>query len=132
MLTGGCFCGNVRYEVSGTPFHSTICHCVDCRRYAAAPFVAWFSVKRPELRIVHGQPKHFASSPHVVRTFCPTCGTPLTYQHDNFPDEVDISTCSLDSPDSVAPQDHTWASQKLAWVSILNTLPEHQRNRAPI
>jgi hypothetical protein len=128
MLTGGCFCGNVRYEVSGTPFHST----VDCRRCAAAPFVAWFSVKRPELRIVHGQLKRFASSPHVVRTFCPDCGTPLTYQHDNFPDEIDISTCSLDSPDAVAPEDHTWASQKLAWVSILNTLPEHQRSRAPI
>jgi hypothetical protein len=30
MLTGGCFCRNVRYEVSGEIIDSTICHCADC------------------------------------------------------------------------------------------------------
>jgi len=129
MLKGGCYCGSVRYEVSGIPFHPTVCHCVDCRRCTAAPLVAWFSVKRSEFRIVQGQPKHFASSKPVVRTFCPECGTPLTYQHDDFPDEIDISTCSLDTPDLVPPKDHTWTSQKLAWIDLSNALPHHQGNR---
>jgi hypothetical protein len=36
-LTGGCACGAVRYETDAEPFHRTLCHCVDCRRAAAAP-----------------------------------------------------------------------------------------------
>jgi hypothetical protein len=27
MLTGGCFCGHVRYEAGGVPFNPTVCHC---------------------------------------------------------------------------------------------------------
>jgi hypothetical protein len=130
MLKGGCYCGSVRYEVSGTPFDATFCHCADCRRCAAAPFVAWFSVKRSEFRVVQGEPKHFASSEAVLRTFCPDCGTPLTYQHDGFPDEIDVSTCSLDMPDLVPPEDHTWTSQKLEWIDISNALPQYRDGRS--
>jgi hypothetical protein len=45
MLTGGCFCGDIRYAVTGSPFHPTNCHCSICRRTTGAPFVAWFSVR---------------------------------------------------------------------------------------
>jgi hypothetical protein len=41
MLTGGCYCGAVRYETDGEPFHETICHCADCRRIVGAASVAW-------------------------------------------------------------------------------------------
>ena len=33
MLTGGCHCGAIRYEVEGEPQHSALCHCSDCRRH---------------------------------------------------------------------------------------------------
>ena len=36
MLEGGCFCGGIRYEVEGTPFDQTNCHCSICRRTVAA------------------------------------------------------------------------------------------------
>ena len=32
MISGRCLCGRIRYEVRGTPFHETLCHCDDCRR----------------------------------------------------------------------------------------------------
>jgi hypothetical protein len=31
MLTGGRFCGAMRYEADGKPFHETNCHCSICR-----------------------------------------------------------------------------------------------------
>jgi hypothetical protein len=43
-ITGGCFCGFVRSETTGTPCEESICHCSICRRTAGAPLVAWFSV----------------------------------------------------------------------------------------
>jgi len=51
MLQGGCFCGRIRYEVAGRPFHETNCHCSICRRTTGAPFVAWFSVRPLEFRV---------------------------------------------------------------------------------
>ena len=125
MLIGGRFCGKVRYEVLGTPFDSTICHCVDCRRATATPFVAWFSVRQSEFRFVLGASRSFASSRAVLRTLCPDCGTHLTYQHADFPDEIDISTCSLDVPEQVPPEHHTWMSQKLSWIYVSGALPKH-------
>src|ERR1700752_2191842 len=63
MLTGGCFCGKVRYEISAAPVGSTVCHCVDCRRATGAPFVGWMSVPWSAFRLVAGATKTHASSP---------------------------------------------------------------------
>ncbi|TKC89345.1 GFA family protein [Trinickia terrae] len=126
MLTGGCFCGQVRYEVSAPVADSTVCHCVDCRRVAGAAFVPWFTVERAGFRFVRGEPRMLASSAKVVRAFCPACGTHLTYQSADFPDEIDISTCSLDAPERVPPRHHTWTAQKLPWVNLSDGLPQYR------
>lgn len=128
MLQGGCFCGEIRYTASG-PFHETGCHCATCRRVTGAPFVAWFSVARGDFRIVRGQPSRFRSSSHASRTFCPRCGTALTFEDDGEPDEIDVTVCSLDEPALVAPRDHTWVRSRVAWVKLADGLPQHPQAR---
>jgi hypothetical protein len=130
MLQGGCFCGRVRYEVSGVPFHETSCHCSMCRRTAGAPFVAWFSVRRPEFRLLAIEPTRFRSSSKATRSFCPNCGTQLTFEDDNWPDEIDVTISSLDDPQVVAPRDQTWVSSKLAWISLDDGLPAFPQARS--
>ena len=130
MLQGGCFCGGIRYEAEGTPFHLTNCHCSICRRTTGAPFVAWFSVPRSEFRFVLGTPTRFRSSAKGVRSFCPCCGTQLTFEHDDAVDEIDVTTCSLDDPARLAPEDHTRTSAKLRWVVLADGLPEHREARS--
>jgi hypothetical protein len=129
MLEGGCFCGQVRYEVDGVPFNSTVCHCSDCRRIAAAPVVAWFTARLSDFRFTADQPSRFASSEKVIRSFCPTCGTPLTYQNQGLPDEIDVSTCSLDNPVLLPPQDHVLTAEKLSWIQISDGLPQYSGSR---
>jgi hypothetical protein len=128
-LSGGCSCGAVRYETDAVPFHRTLCHCADCRRAAGAPAVAWFSVPAADLRFVRGAPVGRRSSPQVERGFCAACGTPLTYRHEACPEEVDVTTCSLDDPQLASPQDHTFASQRLRWTGIDEGLPVYPRTR---
>jgi hypothetical protein len=130
MITGGCFCGRIRYEARGEPFNATICHCADCRRVTGAPVVAWFSVMPSALRFVSGEPKRFASSAAVVRSFCPDCGTPLTFQHRGFPAEIDITTCSLDDPELVPPRDHVRTRRRLSWIHLADGLPKHPASRS--
>lgn len=130
MLTGGCFCGALRYEAQGVPFHETICHCADCRRSAGAASVAWFSVARDALRFVAGAPSRFRSSPGVERSFCGRCGTGLTYASDRYPEEIDVALCSLDDPSALTPLDHVWTMQRPAWEALCDGRPVHARGRS--
>jgi hypothetical protein len=123
MLEGGCFCGSVRYRVSGAPAHETFCHCTICRRASGAPCVAWFTVPAGAFAVVAGAPASFASSEHATRTFCPRCGTPLTFRSSRSPDEIDVTIGSLDDPERVPPRDHTHASSRLSWVRLGDDLP---------
>jgi hypothetical protein len=129
VIRGGCFCGYIRYAADGTPFHETICHCTICRRTSGAPFVAWFSVPKDGFRLVAGAPGRFRSTAKVVRTFCPKCGTSLTFEHDDFPQELDVTTSSLDDPESLPPRDHTWTSSMLTWVKLADGLRLFRESR---
>jgi hypothetical protein len=128
MLTGGCFCGRVRYEAEGAPFNQTNCHCSICRRTTGAPFVAWFSVPRSQLRVT-GEPARFRSSGKGTRCFCPECGTQVTFELEGAGDEIDVTTCSLDEPNRVPPADHTRTSSRLEWVKLADGLRQFRESR---
>jgi len=129
MLKGGCYCGAVRYEAGGTPFNETNCHCSICRRTAGAPFVAWFSVRRKDFRLVAGTPVMFNSTAKGRRAFCGRCGTQLTFESTEAAGEIDVNTVTLDDPNAVPPKDHTRASSKLSWVKLADGLPEYRERR---
>ncbi|HEY8610701.1 MAG TPA: GFA family protein [Roseomonas sp.] len=130
VLAGGCHCGAVRYEARGTAFNATICHCVDCRRVAGAPCVAWFSVARDGFHVVKGEPRRYASSTRAERSFCGSCGTPLTFAAHDARDEIDITTASLDKPARVPPADHTRTARRLRWMRFADGLPAFPGTRA--
>jgi hypothetical protein len=129
MLTGGCLCGATRYEAQGTPFHETNCHCTMCRRATGAPVVTWFSVARSALRFTGQAPAAYRSSSHATRRFCATCGTQLTFETDRHPDEIDVTTCSLDEPAALPPHDQVMTETRLPWVSLETGLPAYPGGR---
>lgn len=129
MLAGRCFCGAVRYECTAAPTLSTACHCSICQRTSGAPFVAWFTVPADSFRLVSGEPKDFRSSGHATRTFCGACGTPLTFRSSRHPDEIDVTTCSLEDPEETPPADHTFISSRLSWVKLADGLAAYPEAR---
>ena|SRR5689334_12550406 len=131
MIDGRCLCGLIRYAADGTPSNETNCHCSICRRASGAPFVAWVTVPAASFRFLSGTPTTFRSSDHGTRAFCPRCGTALTFRSTRFPDEVDVTICSLDRPELLAPKDHTRASSKLPWVNLGDDLPVYAESRLP-
>jgi hypothetical protein len=128
-LEGGCFCGAIRYRIRGTPTQETHCHCSICRRTTGAPFVTWFTVRPDELAFTIGEPARFASSDHGTRGFCARCGTQLTFASTRAPDEIDVTTCSLDEPERVPPRDHTRTSSQLSWIALADGLPRFPEAR---
>jgi hypothetical protein len=71
----------------------------------------------------------FASSDEGRRRFCPACGTALTFESSDYPDETDLTAASLDHPALAPPRDHTWSNSALEWFWTLHRLP--QREKAP-
>ena len=130
MLLGGCFCGAIRYEAAGAASSQAICHCLMCRRTTGAPCVAWFTVARDQFRVLSGSPTHFRSSAHATRSFCPTCGTQLTFADDALPGEIDVTTCSLDAADQVPPRHHIFTDSQIAWLKLADGLPAFRQSRS--
>ena len=126
-MQGGCFCGAVRYEISGRRWHATECHCTICRKTTGAPSVAWVTVLRENLRVLVGAPRSFRSSDHGTRSFCAACGTALTFASDLLPDEIDVTIASLDEPERIAPEDHTWVSSTQSIFELPQRLPQFSK-----
>ncbi|WP_166726969.1 GFA family protein [Crenobacter cavernae] len=131
VIGGGCLCGAIRYRVYGEPYYVTHCHCISCRKASGAAFVTWFTIRLAEVEW-QGEPMRvYHSSAAVERGFCPNCGATLSYQHASSPGEVDLTVCSLDDPQQLIPEHHTWWSEHLVWVTptMLSALPVHLRAR---
>jgi len=130
LFEGGCLCGAVRYRATGHPEHRMVCHCNTCRRAAGSPVVAWVTFAIDGFDFVEGDPKSFRSSPRVARTFCRSCGTPLTYRRDDMVDTIDVTTGSLDEPDSLPPTHHSWLEDSISWVRFGDGLPTYRKTRS--
>lgn len=123
-LEGGCQCGAIRYQISGQPVMTAICHCSMCRRANAAPAVAWAMYQESQVAFGKATPKLFASSAEAKRGFCPVCGTQISFTAEFIPGLVDITIGSLDYPERVNPTLHYWDSRRLPWVQFADDLPK--------
>src|SRR2546428_8846555 len=102
-ITGGCYCGEVRFSASPEVRVRTNCHCENCRRAAGAQAVAWISVEKKSFAFTRGKPQRYRTPTKASRTFCTACGTSLTYETPKRPHDIDITTGSLDHPGEIPP-----------------------------
>jgi hypothetical protein len=121
-ITGGCYCGAVRFHAARDPIYQANCHCANCRRAAGAQSVAWITVPRSDFEFEKRVPKKYRTDTGAWRTFCGTCGTSLTYESDTRPDETDITTGSLDRPEDFPPTKDVFPEEKLPWVGLIERL----------
>lgn len=90
------------------PVFSSICHCATCRRASAAPTVGWLTCGRRQVDMLSGQPPIYRYSQGVVRRFCGTCGSQLSYESEESPTTIDITAASMDNPALFPPTLQVW------------------------
>ena len=122
---GGCLCGRIRYKTEGEPLWIANCHCRSCRLATGAAFATFVGFPREKFDFFHGVPMAHSSSSGVTRCFCPSCGTALTYESERWSGEVHILVATLDHPEEFPPRAHVHTSEKLAWLSLDDDLPQH-------
>ncbi|MBB3215764.1 hypothetical protein FHW72_000810 [Ochrobactrum sp. RC6B] len=119
-VTGGCLCGNIRFEAAGQPYRVGICHCLDCRKHHGALFHA--SAIFPETAVtVEGETGDYAG-----RHFCPRCGSSV-FGHSG--DEIEINLGSLDAIDQFKPTYELWTIRRESWLPPFPDMHGYERDR---
>ncbi|RIK91873.1 MAG: hypothetical protein DCC73_14495 [Proteobacteria bacterium] len=58
LTSGGCLCGNIRYESPDAPENVHFCHCTMCRKISGGPFAYLAGFKKGRLRFLTGEPAY--------------------------------------------------------------------------
>jgi GNAT superfamily N-acetyltransferase len=127
QYSGGCFCGAIRYQVSGPPAMVAYCHCDDCRKSGGSVVAALAGFRRDGFEIVNGNPASFGATPAVKRSFCNTCGSPLFYENQDFPENIYIHIGGFDQAEELPPDRHTWVSHRISWHEIHDNLAQYEK-----
>ncbi len=128
--TGGCYCGENRFEISASAVDTHHCHCSICRRLQGAAFVTLSIFPRNAFKwSAGGDLATYDSSGSVHRHRCKKCGSPLTITfegHEQFGDLIAIMRANLDAecePDHpVETLRHAFWPDKVGWLPIQDDL----------
>lgn len=129
-LTGGCYCGTVRYEAEGEPVLKAQCHCRECQYITGGGPNFFLAMPAEGFRYVQGTAKGFTRSDldnPVTREFCPDCGTHLITRPRGMPMVV-IKVGSLDDPKQFAGPDMAiFTIDRQPFHAIAPDLPSFER-----
>jgi hypothetical protein len=127
-MTGGCYCGKVRFEAEGPIQFKGQCLCRTCQKLSGGLGNLFFVVGADGFRYTAGEPRSFqkqAGTPS--RDFCPQCGTQLTARSHRAPGVVLIKVGTLHDPSVFdAPGGVFWVSEKQAFHHLPPGVPAHQ------
>ena len=99
---GGCLCGSVRYQVTGTPEVASICHCRYCQLRSGSAFGISVYFAQDQVQLGDGAVKTHelttASGRAFDTRFCTECGTTVWWTIGTRPNSIGISGGTFDPP----------------------------------
>src|SRR5260370_42063631 len=78
-FTGGCYCGDVRYQCEGPPLMKGQCYCLTCQMISGGAGNLFMAVAAHRFEVFHGHPTTFnkRGAPGApTRHFFPDVGAP--------------------------------------------------------
>ena len=136
-ITGGRYCGAVRYECEGPALMKGQCLCLTCQLISGAAGNLFIAVGAKGFQFTKGAPRAFnkkdrPGSPR--RRFCEACGVHLTARSEFAPSAVLIKVGTLDDPSIFeGPEMVAWTSEMQKFHLLptgVPAYPEFPRPRA--
>ena len=127
-ITGGCYCGAVRYESSKPSPQSGTCHCRMCQRWTGSPCATGVFFEKDGFTFTKGEPRTFLTSPILERQFCGECGTSIGHRYiiGDFTETQIIFIGTLDNPETFdGPSWYFGAESHLPnWYTLKDDVPK--------
>jgi len=129
-MTGGCLCGQVRYETDAAPAWTAICYCRDCQRASGSGYMPVMGVRRDAMRI-SGETRAYevraARGGPSTRHFCPTCGS-LIFGGVEGPADGTMSVYvgTLDDPSVWSPGIAIFTRSRMPWDRAIDGATEFE------
>jgi len=131
-ITGGCHCGQFRYETTSELIAPHYCHCTDCRKLYGAVGAGVVVIEEQtsmtgDVSVYESEGDSGNRKQHL---FCGACGTPIGERVDAYPGTIVFTPGTLDEPTAFVPEAHFWVSRKAPWTRLddglaqLDTQPE--------
>ncbi|KAL0260253.1 hypothetical protein SLS55_003938 [Diplodia seriata] len=134
MVTGSCFCGNIKISYSGEPVGQATCHCLDCRKISGSAYSTNVVVPEDGFKVTQGTPKTISktgdSGNTITSHFCGDCGTTLFREGGAFAGARIVKAGVLDDYDALnkaKPAAELYAKHRANWVP---ETPGAQQNEA--
>ena len=129
---GGCLCGDIRYEVNGSPMIVHACHCTRCQKRLGTAFAVNFWIESDRVQITSGNPEKSGAvdseeggSSEVWA--CGKCGSGLwTIYRAAGGNSLFVRAGTLDDPSAFPPDVHIYTSTKHSWVQIPDDVPSYE------
>jgi hypothetical protein len=124
MLTGGCFCGRIRYEITAPLRVARSCHCSRCRKAFSGAGSAYADIEPGSLKWTSGEDglKRYESTPGWGLAFCSTCGTTLCGMYKG--DVHGVTLGSIDGDPGIEIGMHIFVGSKAPWDHIGGQAPQ--------
>ena len=120
-LTGGCLCGEVRFEVTEPLVSASYCHCTRCQRRTGTAASAQARVEPGSLRILQGEElvRSWKPPDGRAKAFCSACGSALWSETDEG--EVGgVRFGAIDGDPGVRPEYRQYVAYAAAWEPLLD------------
>jgi hypothetical protein len=125
-LTGGCSCGQVRYQLLAKPIRVHCCHCTDCQRHTGSAFVLNALIETSAIKILCGKlqavPVPRAFGPHDIYR-CPKCKVALWSEYGGRSQLRFVRVGTLDDSRAIKPDIHIYTETKVPWVKLPRGTP---------
>ncbi len=128
VLTGGCLCGGVRFEVVPPLLRANHCHCSRCRRHSGTAVCTQARVRREQFRLLRGAElirAYQGGDGFAIKAFCSVCGASLFGGTWPEGSQVSIRLGAFDDDPGIRPQFHTFVDSRAPWDEIADGLPQY-------
>jgi hypothetical protein len=133
VLTGGCFCGALRYEITGEIPWRALCLCRTCQKISGGAGNLFVGIEAKAFRYTRGEPRRFTRKGAGIaptREFCAECGVHIASRVAQVPEGVVVKIGTLDDPSVFqGPNMVFWAKEKQEFhlvpdgAMVFETLP---------
>jgi hypothetical protein len=133
VLTGGCLCGGVRFELTEPPQGAGYCHCTRCQRRTGTAASAQAGIPRGALTILTGEELITIYDPGdggFHKLFCSRCGSALFSRSPTDPGVMSVRLGGLDSDPGVTMEWRQYLNYAAPWEPIPDDgVPRHGESR---